>query len=197
MFYVSCWKGYCKWIMFIWCFMVGKVSDVVLAFERLTLGVYCIYYYTYIHIYTYYILLYIIYYILYYYYITIIISYTLFLLVFLFSSSIPSHPLHTQYPFQSSLPYSSILNPSRWEYALLPYFLLLVFFFSSFIHLLPNTSQSSILYSSSHQLLTPHVLSEWMVEVCAGDKCPGCLGGYPVLMLGYLYLGLCLCFCSG
>ena len=32
-----------------------------------------------------------------------------------------------------------------------------------------------------HNNLTPHVLSEWMVEVCAGDK-------YGVLFLGLVYV---------
>jgi hypothetical protein len=77
-------------------------------------------------------------------------------------------------------------------------------FQSSVPIILLNISSSSNLSfcSPNPPKLTPHVLSEWMVEVCAGDKC-GCVLKYRgkverlklcVHLCGVLDSGLCLLY---
>ena len=147
-----------------------------LGFERLsfvlmlTLGVilYIIYYtiilYIYIYYYILYIIYYIIYYILYYYILYYYILYYLILYSSIFYSS------HLPFLFRSSLLFLSSL---LLFYSLppLPHPLLSPPLLSSVHSIRVGTYiYLFILYSSFLiQLLTPHVLSEWMVEVCAGD----------------------------
>ena len=172
------------------------VSGFELVLTCLTLGVT---YYTIILYIIYYILLYIhvyiIYYILLYYYtITIIISYTILfltfppLLLFFLLSLLPnllSLPFFPSFPFfsqsiSSSLPFPPLIYLLSFPSHLIHSHPLPILLSSSlpFPNLFPPHSFYTcrylhiLIYIQSHlpNLLTPHVLSEWMVEVCRFDR---------------------------
>ena len=169
-----------------------------LAFERLTCGIIIIYY-----ILLYYYILYIYIYIYYYYilYITIISYYTLslsFFLSFLFCSS---------FTILLIIPPSSI--PPFLSSLLLSFYSLSFSFPPLLLHpLSPSLSFSSLLsfkvYVSAFgypylcsrliTILTPHKLTEWMVEVCGAYLCGvlvGDLSWWVDIGVSCCYSGLC------
>ena len=128
------------------------------------------------------VILYIIYYIIHTHILYLTISYTILFLLFLSHlSSFPSNPfLSSSLLFQSSLPFSHLLSfplplpiliffplhniPIHSFLSSLP--LLSYLFSSSSLSFKVYVSVLRYPYLYSHPVFTPHVLSEWMVEVC-------------------------------
>ena len=130
-----------------------------LSGERLlVVDIRCLLYYTYTHTYTYT-------YIIYYY----IIYYILYFSIFCFSYSLSSSFLLFPPSFQDNHTLLIYLcSSSSSHLSSVPPFL----FYSVRFHSLPDSFYTcrcllfdTYIPNSSHQLLTPHVLSEWMVEV--------------------------------
>jgi hypothetical protein len=148
-------------VLFVWCLAFELVDGYLCFVLVLTCGVYCIIILYIIHILLLYLILYY-YYILYY-----ILYYTI-----LFFSSIPLFPSHTDtflFSSISSIPILFLLflsfypsfpdNPSLPNPSSSPIFPIFILYLSvlTYAYLCSNPNQNN---------LTPHVLSEWMVEVC-------------------------------
>ena len=160
--------------LFMWCLCFDLVFCVLSWCD--VFDIRCIYYITIIIYYTYYTLYICYYYIIYYTYTTIILSYTILSSIsLLFPSSVPL-PIYILFSSSPPLLSSSVLYS-------LPFLSLLSSVLSLTLLLLLSSSSpissfkvyvSVLTYGYLYSLqifptitnLTPHVLSEWMVEVC-------------------------------